>query len=178
MGNSHVTPFIIYMVASDIFFFHPDPWGNDAIWRPHRWVEPPPLRDSSARSGGPPPIVESLIFFDLRTWKTSSSPSFDFEHRTNDLRAEWCLSSRPEAWELLIDEESSYQRPMDGAEKKDWGKKLGRKEKKGGFIFIWKGPKKGKFMKLLNVVRNDPTGDYIYIWYVALYVYVYNRYIS
>ena len=52
---------------------------------------------------------------------------------------------------------------MDGAEKKDWGKKLGRKEKKGGFIFIWKGPKKGKFMKLLNVVRNDPTGDYIYM---------------
>ena len=38
-----VRTLVIWVVATQIFLFHPEPWGNDAIWRTYflDWLKPP-----------------------------------------------------------------------------------------------------------------------------------------
>ena len=162
MGNSHVTPFIIYMVASDIFFFTPIPGEMMQFDVRIVGLNPPPYVTHRQGRGAPtysritdffrPSNVEN--FFVSVVWLRT--PHERPPGRMVFVIATWSLRTSY-WWRKLLSKADGWGR------KKRLGKKLGRKEKKGGFIFIWKGPKKGKFMKLLNVVRNDPTGDYIYM---------------
>ena len=41
---------LVWLVVSNIFYFHPDPWGNDPIWLIFfRWVVQPPTIGSSQK---------------------------------------------------------------------------------------------------------------------------------